>query len=134
MTISRRVDGTQGFRQVCGLFPSPTQKKLKRRRWGSWHTCNPSTSEAQEGGSSIQGSWDYTLRLCPRSLPTPQEEEEDKELEEEGEEENNSSSNNKRSEASKIKSHLLHLDGGCKCVCYIVFFQRLSLPFHLVRK
>jgi hypothetical protein len=128
MTISRRVDGTQGFRQVCGLFPSPTQKKLKRRRWGSWHTCNPSTSEAQEGGSSIQGSWDYTLRLCPRSLPTPQEEEEDKELEEEGEEENNSSSNNKRSEASKIKSHLLHLDGDASVSATLFSFKDCLYP------
>jgi hypothetical protein len=40
MTISRREDGTQGFRQVCGLFPTTT-KKVKRRRRGSWCICNP---------------------------------------------------------------------------------------------
>jgi hypothetical protein len=37
--MMRREDGTQGFRQVCGLF-SPKKKK-KLRRQGSWFTCNP---------------------------------------------------------------------------------------------
>jgi hypothetical protein len=33
MTISRREDGTQSFRQVCGLLP-PAKKKNEKKKVG----------------------------------------------------------------------------------------------------
>jgi hypothetical protein len=56
MTISRWEDGTQGFRQVCGLSPTP-QKKLNEKKVGELAhllSSNPSTPKAQKGRSSIQ--------------------------------------------------------------------------------
>jgi hypothetical protein len=32
MMISRREDGTQGFRQVCVLSPFPLKKKLNEKK------------------------------------------------------------------------------------------------------